>query len=164
MKIYIVKHQYDNGESYEDYREYSDYNYYSTLKKASTFFWNKVADEYEGKYQLIEWELDTQDQRVLEESPWITCTPCYWVPDEYCDCETEQDFTPDPMASIEEYWRWEDPCDEWIDYEWEIEQEYLTSENTNFKEWKECEREIQERKSQALFEELNKLLSELITP
>ena len=38
MKIYIVSHYWDNGESYEDYRDYEDLFHFSTLKKATTFF------------------------------------------------------------------------------------------------------------------------------
>lgn len=89
MTVFIVKHYYNNGESYEDYREYEDTFLFSTQKKASDFFWTKVTDDYEGKYVLLEWEADTQEKTILEESVFITCTPESWSYDCFEDC---QDF------------------------------------------------------------------------
>jgi len=73
MKIYIVSHYWNNGESYEDYRSYEDHFHFSTLKKAMTFFQDKVTSDYEGRYILISKELNTQEEEELAKSAWVKC-------------------------------------------------------------------------------------------
>jgi len=92
MIIYAVVHNYDNGESYEDYREYKDVYLFETYEKANTFFWDKVTSDYQGKYSLYDWELDTQKQNLLDESEWITCTPCYYDYYNQNDYEEDEDY------------------------------------------------------------------------
>lgn len=168
MKVYMLSHYYDNGESYEDYREYENHELYSTYQKAKDRFWASVVGDYEGKYVLTEWELDTQKKNQLEESPWIKCTSCYdeeWQGDyepDYEDC----DYSPDPTDSYKEYWRWEDSLPDWGDDISEEEDkawyEYVTTPGTNCQEWEECEKEIKERKNAILLDELNSMLVELL--
>ena len=174
MYIYVVKHLYDNGESYEDYREYEDYEMFSTYSRANQVYWIKVSDPdgYEGKFQLIEWELDTQDQQVLEESPWLTCTPSYWVDPDY-ECEPDEDswFEDNyywngapkyPEANIQMAWElvdWESEHDIPIMAEKQLIQEYLTSEGANYKAFKKVDEEIQARRIEALDSELTELLT-----
>ena len=183
MKIYIVRHDYDNGESYEDYREYKDYSMFSSLELASTVFWREVASEdgYEGRYYLLEWELDTQKVEILEDSPWIRCTSQYDYDVDcfgptYCDEDSWEDdylekyywngLPKHPEDSIELAWEfieWEDPY--YIDDDGKedtLTQTYLNSEGTNYHEWQECEKEFAERKSKILLEELDKSLLELL--
>ena len=74
MKVYAVKHEHDNGLSYEDYREYEDIELFSTYEKANHVFWDYVTSDYEGQYILSEWELDTQDRTTLDKSVYIPCT------------------------------------------------------------------------------------------
>ena len=169
MKIYVVSHYYDNGESYEDYREYENHELYSTYQKAKDKFWASVVGDYEGKYVLTEWELDTQEKRQLEESAWIKCKP--WYDDEWQGDPDYDDYNceytgPDPHDSIEEYWIWEDECgyrpDEISDEEDAAWFKYVTTPGTNYQEWKECEEEIKKRKSDILLDELNGLLVDLL--
>ena len=83
MVIYVVIHYYDNGESYEDYREYQDSYLFSTENKASTFYWERVINEYEGQYKLFKWELDTQVRHELEASVYLKCRSMYDTDDYY---------------------------------------------------------------------------------
>lgn len=89
MKIYVVTHFYDNGESYEDYREYTDYFMFSTEAKAYAFYCDKILLDYEGRYSMYEKELDTQKQTLLEVSPWVKCSSMY--PYEPCLEDYESD-------------------------------------------------------------------------
>jgi hypothetical protein len=177
MKIYVVSHYYDNGESYEDYRDYEDHEFYSTLELASAEFWGRVTEDYEGKWVLRSVELDTQDSEVLEESVWIKCTG--WNPYEQDNPEPDYDDY-DPMEEYEKeyYWdgcpkhpeknlhiAWEylDWCNDEIDRaEWETVDEYLSSESTNYREWEEVNREIEEKRQAILLESLNNVLNELL--
>lgn len=168
MKIYVVSHYYDNGESYEDYREYENHELYSTYQKAKDKFWASVISDYEGKYVLTEWELDTQEKSILEESTWIKCKPWYndeWQGDYEPDYE-DYDCSPNPAENYKEYWRWEDSSPDWNDDISEEEDkawfEYVTTPGTNYQEWKECEEELRKRKSAILLDELNSMLVELL--
>lgn len=165
MKIYIVSHYYDNGESYEDYREYENHELYSTYQKATDKFWASVVGDYEGKYFLIEWELDTQEKEILEESAWIACKPYYseeWQGNPEPDYEG-YDCLPDPMESTEEVFRYlEWKYRESYYEELSLESEWLNHEGTNYQEWKECEEEIKKRKSDILLDELNSMLTDLL--
>lgn len=102
--IYAVKHYYNNGESYEDYREYEDTFLFSTKKNASDFFWTKVTDDYEGEYVLLEWEADTQEKTILEESVFIACTPEYWSYDDSDDCQDFEDSNDCQDFDFKEYY------------------------------------------------------------
>ena len=168
MKIYVVSHYYDNGESYEDCRVYKEYKLYSTLQIASEYFWASVTGDYEGKFILTEIELDTQEKKVLEESVWLECKPYYneeWQEDYEPDYEG-YDYSPNPTDSYKEYWRWEDLSPDWDDGISEEEDkawyEYVTNPGTNYQEWKECEEEIKKRKSDILLDELNSMLIDLL--
>lgn len=81
MKIYLIKWDYDNGLTYEDYRTGVMYYMYSTLCLAEKAYYAFIYYEYEGKYTLIEKTLDTQEEKILEESPWRNCSPeCPYYP------------------------------------------------------------------------------------
>lgn len=71
MKIYLVKHEYDGHTDY-DYYFYEKYEIYSTLEKAEKAFYNHICDCYTGQYSLIEKTLDTQEEVLLEDSPWAS--------------------------------------------------------------------------------------------
>ena len=170
MRIYVVSHYYDNGESYEDYRDYEEHKLYSTLQIASEHFWASVVGDYEGKYVLTEWELDTQEKEILEESAWVECKRWYsdeWQGDYEPEYDDEwHDCSPDPSESYKEYWKWEDSLPDWNDDISEEEdrawREYVTTPGTNYREWKECEEEIKKRKSDILLDKLNSALVELL--
>lgn len=160
MKIYVVSHYYDNGESYEDYREYQSHSYYSTFELASTFFWDKVTSDYEGKYVLKSVVLDTQETNILEESAFLTCHS-QWddyynqenpePDDDYCP-EYPDDYPDDGDVSYTPYDSEED----------ELVEDYLHSEGTNFKTFKEIDDEIEEKKQAILVDSLNADLDELL--
>lgn len=166
MKIYVLSHFYDNGESYEDYREYEEHKLYSTYQLGLKAFYDSVESDYEGKFNLIEWELDTQKRQLLEESAWIKCKPYYneeWQGDYEPDYEYEED-APDPTESYKEYWRWEDASPEYDDIPEDEDKawfEYVTTPGTNYREYQECEMELKERRSALLLEELTSLLKDL---
>jgi hypothetical protein len=171
MKIYVVSHYYNNGESYEDYREYENHEFYSTLKKAIKAFWDHVTVDYEGKFVLSVKTLDTQEGQKLEESAWVNCTPYY--PDEEWQGDPDYDdynceYTgPDPLASIEEYWEWERECgchpeDNISEEEDKAWFEYVTTPGTNYREWEEVNEDIKKRKQAMQFESLNEMLEELL--
>ncbi len=165
MKIYVVTHFYDNGESYEDYRGYEEHKLYSTYQLGLRAFYDSVESDYEGKFTLTEWELDTQERYLLEESAWVECKPYYneeWQGD-YEPEYNPEDYYPDPMDSYKEYWRWEDETshDDISKEEDKAWLEYVITPGTNYHEWEECEEEIKKRKSDILFEELNNLLINL---
>jgi hypothetical protein len=166
MKIYVVSHYYDNGESYEDYREYEEHKLYSTLQIASEYFWASVVGDYEGKYVLTEWELDTQEKKTLEESAWVKCKPYYneeWQGEPEPDDEN-YDYTPDPGANALEALKYLVVMEDREAYlrELDLEREWLTHEGTNYQEWKECEEEIKKKKSDILLDELNSMLIDLL--
>lgn len=175
MFIYIVKHLYDNGEHYEDYREYEDYEMFSSFSRAKHVYWLRVSNDesYEGKYQLIKWELDTQKSEVLDESPWVSCSSAYdyscWPEErereEYLNsiCYDSVPEGPNPANSIEEYWKWEDmydPSDDIPDEEDKAWLEYVITPGTNYRAFKEVEEEIQARILELLNKELLELLNE----
>lgn len=160
MKVYVITHLWDNGESYEDYRESQCNMLYSTLDAAKSVYWSNVSKDYEGKFILREWELDTQYQTILEESKYIQCTPETYYDDydnDYQDDESDYDYgryQPDPSASIEEYWQWCDQLDDYEDIdpdEYECEYEWLTHKGENLADLQQLE-----------IDELNKTLKELM--
>lgn len=174
MKIYVVTHFYDNGESYEDYREYTDYFMFSTEAKAYSFYCEKILSDYEGNYSIIEWTLDTQEKVLLEKSPWIKCTsyydeewqgehepeydqlePCYDQYGYYFDPRDPEKRSHNALWALEMFER-----EEYYE-ELSLESEWLTHEGTNYQEWKEVNEEIRKRKNAILFEELNEMLKEL---
>ena len=71
MKIYAIIHYYDNGFTYEDYRNYVTTNLYSDLSKASKIYQSKTSGKYEGALELVEWELDTNNKKTLQETEYI---------------------------------------------------------------------------------------------
>lgn len=182
MKIYIVSHYYDNGESYEDYRTYETHQYYSTLEKASQAYWTFVCDDYQGQYKLYEKELDTQKDKLLEESVWLECFPYYYndPEDVWSDCDDENSYEAwleehyypggepkNPEKDIKTAWEhmdWEeslDQCDSVSEEEDRAWLEYVTTPGTNYQEWEEVNEEIRKKKNAILFEELNEILKEL---
>ena len=168
MDIYIVSHYYNNGESYEDYREGETHEFYSSFEKASKAFWNYVCDDYEGKFVLIRKTLDTQEAERLEESVWMKCSPWYCQEEWQGEHEPEydpEDYYPDPTESYKEYWRHEDTFwyrdDDISEEEDRAWLEYVNTPGTNYQEYQECERELQEKRNAILLEELNTLLKEL---
>lgn len=166
MKIYVVTHFYDNGESYEDYREYTDYFMFSTEAKAYAFYCEKILSDYEGRYSMYEKELDTQKQTLLEVSPWVACSSINQYEPCFEDYESEydpEDFYPNPMESYREYWRWDDETsyDDISEEEYKAWLEYVTAPGTNYQEWEEVNEEIRKKKNAILFEELNEILKEL---
>ena len=164
MKIYVVSHYYDNGESYEDYRTYEDHFYYSTLKLATSLFWDKATGDYEGKWVFQSVELDTQKTERLEETPYLPCSSqweAYFEQDNPEPEDEEYDDFPDPNKSAEEAFRYLDMEDREDCYrELDIEREWLTHEGFNYQEWEECEEEIKKRKSDILLDELNSMLTD----
>jgi len=155
MKIYAVLHYYDNGLSFEDYREYTDTYLFETRKAANDYFWTKVTDDYEGKYELYEWELDTQNKVLIEDSIWITCTPIddIYSSIDFDDCYQEaEDYFTIEQETIKDY-LYTNPDD--ID-ESTAEIEWLTHEGENYKLFKEME----EAKNNAELKSLNSLLDE----
>lgn len=167
MKIYIVSHYYDNGESYEDYRAYEDHFYYSTLKLATSLFWNKATGDYEGKWMLQSVELDTQKTECLEETSYLPCSSQwedYFEQDNPEPEDEECNDLPDPNKSVEEVFRYLDMVGREDCYrELDIEREWLTHEGSNYQEWEKCEEEIKKRKNQIELESLNEMLEELLT-
>ena len=166
MKIYVVSHYYDNGESYEDYREYEEHELYSTYQLGLRTFYDYVESDYEGKLTLTEWELDTQEKKTLEESAWIKCTS--WYDRQSCCYEPdpeEYEYDPWERCADSVNYNVEYECAEFESIKDEIkaEKEWLTHEGTNYQEWKECEEEIEERKNQIELESLNEMLDELLT-
>lgn len=88
MNIWIVKHLMDNGERYpEDYNHWETYKYYSSLDLAEHYYYIVIYGRYEGKYQLIEKTLDTQEEKLIEESPWVNCTPADYSEYDYSDSD-----------------------------------------------------------------------------
>lgn len=116
MKIYVVIHFYDNGESYEDFRDYEDVYYYSSLEIATRVFWENICGYYEGKYSLREITLDTQESKLLDESEWVKCNSMI---DDYYESLYEDDYPRD------EYW---EECEE-ARQEEELIESWLTHKN-----------------------------------
>lgn len=146
MKVYIVKHCYDNGESYEDYREYEDWKLFSTYQKAADLYWASVVSEYEGGYTLIEWELNTQKKSVLEESAYIRCSS--WYERQCCEETYEpepEDYEYDPWEIYAKENNWYDDYSNAImestQEELALEEEWLVHENENYELFKELDRD-----------------------
>lgn len=133
MKIYIVSHYYNNGESYEDYRDYEDILYYSSVKNASKVFWEKVTSDYEGIIRLKELTLDTQETITLEESVWIDCKSS-WDSQEPDYMDNYDDFYYDNFDYDRDYNNamWETLEDEIC-----ATDEWLTHEGENYKIFEE---------------------------
>ena len=130
MKVYSVEHKYDNGESYEDYREYTDVKLFSTYERANTFFWERVISDYKGKYLMHEWELDTNEKKLLDESEYIACKPYdpfddYYEDDDYQECE--DNYQQVDKETIEDY-LWSMPIFE----EQIAEEEWLKHKGENY--------------------------------
>ena len=147
MKIYVVSHYYDNGESYEDYREYTDYDMFSTENKAYAFYCEKILSDYEGIYSMIEWELDTQKTTLLERSPWVKCSSMY----QYEPCL--EDYESDPR---EQYANSVDYVDDYTMAVYESIQDELKAEY----EWLTTKREQGEILDEIEKDRLNDELAE----
>lgn len=154
MKIYIVTHFYDNGESYEDYREYTDYFMFSTEDKAYAFYCEKILLDYEGRYSMYEKELDTQKQTLLEVSPWVECSSMYQYEPCFEDYEPcLEDYEPDPW---EQYADSTDYVDDYTMAEYESIQDELRAED----EWLTTKREQGEILDEIEEDKLNDELAE----
>ena len=144
MDIYIVKLHQNNGESYEDNYQWDTYEYYSTWELAYSYFCNQIADSYKGEYTLIKKTLDTQEEIVLETSPWGGYTSMYDQEEyeEYVEPAEDKECY-GPEYSIEDAWRYmdlENTCTNWNESE-DIDS-WLTHKGENyqiFKEIEECE-------------------------
>lgn len=75
MKVYAIIRNWDNGLSYEDYEKYTATDLYSNLEEALNIYKTKTSDKYEGSVTLIEWEIDTNNKKTLQETEYIPCTP-----------------------------------------------------------------------------------------
>lgn len=166
MKVYVIIYSFDNGLVGEEYTTYEEYLLYSTLEKASEVFWNKASSDYEGKYELYSWELDTQRQELLEYTPYIPCTFDGWdepePPEDYYDNDDSWPDAPSyetPEKNIKCAWEYL-KYEQYYSYndEIQLENEYLTSKGTNYQAFKEADEEIQQR----LLESLNKDLDDLL--
>lgn len=98
MDIYIVKHFYDNGLSYEDYRQYEDNLYYSSLELAENQYFPTIGKNFTGKYSVIKMTLDTNESNVIHETEYIHCNF-----DDYMS-EEEQEELQRLQAEEDEYW------------------------------------------------------------
>lgn len=74
MKVYAVIHYYDNGLTYEDREDYVTTNLYSYLSKASEIYQSKTSGKYEGAFELVEWEIDTNDKKTLQKTSYMPCS------------------------------------------------------------------------------------------
>lgn len=157
MIIYIVSHYYDNGESYEDYRDFEDHSYYSTFELANTLYWDKVTSDYEGKYVLKSVVLDTQETNILEESVYLTCHSQWWDAYNQENPEPDDDYCPEyPDDGDVPYTSYDSEEDELVE-------DYLHSEGTNFKTFKEIDDEIEARRQAMLMNDLNESLDDILT-
>ena len=153
MKVYYVTHFYDNGESYEDYRSYQDTYLFSSFKKANSTFWDYVTSDYEGKYVLGEWELDTQNMKELETSVYLPCRPHWSYEDEpYYPDYYDPDLCIEDSGENMEYLVYEDEVEEPS----QEEEEWLTHKGENYKIFKE----IEDDRLLKLLNQLNDLLDE----
>ena len=75
MKVNANIHYYDNGLVYEDKEEYVTTNLYSYLSEAYKIYQSETSDKYEGAFKLVEWEIDTNNKKTLQETSYIPCTP-----------------------------------------------------------------------------------------
>lgn len=93
MKIYVLRHCYDNGESfYEDRRDYEIDAFFSTQEKAEAAYKEAIARDYVGSWALMETETDTGCPAVyhtLMETPYRKC-PSQW--DEWIAQHTEKEW------------------------------------------------------------------------
>lgn len=159
MKVYAVTYYWDNGESYEDYDHYQETKLFSTYEKANTFYWDRVTSDYEGYYTFFEWELDTNEQTPLDESPHISCTPQrYRVEPDYYEVDDEQ-FMPgedyDPVATMYAYAELE-----LYKEEWEAEMEWLEHKGEQYEILESIEQDRLEdelKESEAVWESLGML-------
>lgn len=168
MNIYIVTHYWDNGETYpEDRIDFEEHKMYSTLALAQSEYYSHITDDYEGKYTLTEKTLDTQEERKLEESPWVECKcflDCCDYNDDNCCCNDYYEY-PDPEKSVEDFWRWYDMCkcqDEYrkncdIKSELDAEREWLTHKGENWEIFEEIKKDRENKLINELLVELNQL-------
>lgn len=75
MKVYAVIHYYDNGLVCDDNRDYVNTDLYSDLNEASKIYQAKTNNKYEGTFELVEWEIDTNNKKTLKETSYVPCTP-----------------------------------------------------------------------------------------
>lgn len=74
MKIYAVIHYYDDDAIYKFTKKCATTNLYSNLSEASKIYQAKTSGKYEGAFELVEWELNTNYKKTLQETdykdPW----------------------------------------------------------------------------------------------
>lgn len=75
MKVYAIIHYYDNGLAYQDCRDYVTTNLYSDLTKASEIYKSKTSGKYVGAFELVEWEIDTNNKKTLQDTGYMICAP-----------------------------------------------------------------------------------------
>lgn len=156
MKIWIVKHEMDNGEKYrEDYDHWETYKYFSSLDKAECYYYPHVCEKYEGKFILIEKTLDTQEEEILEESPWENCIPDDGSEYDFPEPDYDYDYYPPmPEDNIKEAWDYIDKCEKYEDLdESELIEEYMKTPHENY--------EIYQEILNDQLEDLNNMLKDL---
>lgn len=138
MDIFILKHTYDNGLSYEDYRQYEDNLYYSTLELAENQYFSTIGKNFTGKYSVIQLTLDTNESKIIHETEYITCN--------FYDYPSDEDLEELAKMQAEEE-----------DY-WEMYMEQLMNANGQY----DYEDEETEPVHNNTIDELNALLDEQI--
>lgn len=98
MDIFIIRHNWDNGESFEDKEHYQEDKYYST-RTAAIASWGKIGP-FEGMYTFLKVTLDTQETEIIEQTQYNRCTPAYILADREAKEEADR------MAAEEEFDRW----------------------------------------------------------
>lgn len=145
MNIYIVSHYWDNGETYpEDYTDYRKHYYYSSLELAQGKYYGEILKDYEGQWEFIEKTLDTQEENIIEKSPWVKCSPWDGY---YPDYDSEDNEEYEELDLYEESWdshasfysndSWKDNYDKALKELEKDANEWLVHKGDNFKNYAE---------------------------
>ena len=140
MKIYVLTHYWDNGESYDDYREYESSSYYSTLELAAKAYWDETRD-YKGSFTLFSVELDTQKKAILTKSENVPCPSAMqslWWEQEYSQESSDDIYGIDYSYMCDDLYYWRYPACEEEDEE-ALTEEWLTHKGENYAVFKALE-------------------------
>ena len=172
MKIYIVNHHQDNGLSYEDHDEWDAYDYFSTWEKAYAYYCDKICDDYNGSYSIIEITLDTQENIVLEKSPFGGYTNMYYEDEHSYDDDVDNIIYTDNLYDEYDYstlkpkeyrshaFQYNEQDESWLDgLEQMEEEEWLKTPHEQYEPLMEIEKDREAKNLLELLGLLNEALA-----
>ena len=125
MDIFIIRHLYDNGLSFEDKVVYQEDKYYSTRELAAKA-WCKIGNPFEGRYTLLKVTVNTQETEVIVETQYNPCR--------YKEPELEREYYEELMENTTKWQAEQEALETKMLEEYQNYLERIAVENKQFNE------------------------------